>query len=65
VSGLLEDDNVLGRPLRQRAALGGITNPKSSPRRKLGKVVFADLGLANPEREQLRAHLTVQIYHLI
>jgi predicted XRE-type DNA-binding protein len=27
--------------------------------------VFADLGLANPEREQLRAHLTLQIYRLI
>ena len=27
--------------------------------------VFADLGLANPEREQLRAHLGLQIYRLI
>jgi len=27
--------------------------------------VFADLGLANPDREQLRAHLTLQIYRLI
>lgn len=27
--------------------------------------VFADLGLANPEREQLKAHLTLQIYRLI
>lgn len=27
--------------------------------------VFADLGLAHPEREQLRAHLTLQIYRLI
>lgn len=27
--------------------------------------VFADLGLANPEREQLRANLTLQIYRLI
>ena len=27
--------------------------------------VFADLGLANPEREQIRAHLALQIYRLI
>ena len=27
--------------------------------------VFADLGLANPEREQLKAHLTLQIYRII
>ena len=27
--------------------------------------VFADLGLANPEREQFRAHLALQIYRLI
>ena len=27
--------------------------------------VFADLGLPNPEREQLKAHLTLQIYRLI
>jgi predicted XRE-type DNA-binding protein len=27
--------------------------------------VFADLGLANPEQEQLKAHLTLQIYRLI
>jgi len=27
--------------------------------------VFADLGLAHPEREQLKAHLTLQIYRLI
>lgn len=27
--------------------------------------VFADLGLPNPEREQLRAHLTLQIYRII
>ena len=27
--------------------------------------VFADLGFANPEREQLMAHLTRQIYHII
>ena len=27
--------------------------------------VFADLGFSNPEREQLRAHLTLQIYRLI
>ena len=27
--------------------------------------VFADLGFANPEREQLKAHLTLQIYRLI
>lgn len=25
--------------------------------------VFADLGFPNPEREQLRARLTLQIYH--
>ena len=27
--------------------------------------VFADLGFANPEREQLKARLTLQIYRLI
>jgi predicted XRE-type DNA-binding protein len=27
--------------------------------------VFADLGFANPEREQLKAHLTLQIYRVI
>jgi predicted XRE-type DNA-binding protein len=27
--------------------------------------VFADLGFANPEREQLKAHLTLQIYRAI
>ncbi len=27
--------------------------------------VFADLGLRNPEREELKAHLTLQIYRII
>ena len=27
--------------------------------------VFADLGIANPEQEQLKAHLTLQIYRII
>ena len=27
--------------------------------------VFADLGFANPEQEQLKAHLTLQIYRTI
>jgi predicted XRE-type DNA-binding protein len=27
--------------------------------------VFADLGFPNPEREQLKAHLTLKIYRLI
>jgi len=27
--------------------------------------IFADLGLPNPEREQLKAHLTLQIYRII
>ena len=27
--------------------------------------VFADIGSANPEREQLKAHLTLQIYRII
>jgi len=27
--------------------------------------VFADLGFPNPEREQLKAHLTLQVYRLI
>ncbi len=27
--------------------------------------VFADLGFANPEQEQLKAHLTLQIYRMI
>jgi len=27
--------------------------------------VFADLGFANPEREQLKAYLTLQIYRVI
>jgi predicted XRE-type DNA-binding protein len=27
--------------------------------------IFADLGLPNPEQEQLKAHLTLQIYRII
>jgi predicted XRE-type DNA-binding protein len=27
--------------------------------------VFADLGLPNPEQEQLKAHLTLQLYRII
>ena len=27
--------------------------------------VFADIGFAHPEREQLKAHLTLQIYRII
>ena len=27
--------------------------------------IFADLGFANPEREELKAHLALQIYRLI
>jgi predicted XRE-type DNA-binding protein len=27
--------------------------------------VFADISFANPEREQLKAHLTLQIYRII
>jgi len=27
--------------------------------------IFADLGLANPEQEQLKAHLTLRIYRII
>jgi predicted XRE-type DNA-binding protein len=27
--------------------------------------VFADIGFTNPEREQLKAHLTLQIYRII
>ena len=27
--------------------------------------VFADMGFAHPEREQLKAHLTLQIYRII
>src|SRR5216117_4063085 len=27
--------------------------------------VFADIGFANPEREQLKAHLTLQIYRIV
>jgi predicted XRE-type DNA-binding protein len=27
--------------------------------------VFADIGLANPEREELKAHLTLQIYRIV
>lgn len=27
--------------------------------------LFADLGFPNPEREQLKAHLTLQIYRLV
>ncbi len=36
-----------------------ITTEKSSGN------IFADLGFANPEREQLKAHLTLQIYRII
>ncbi len=32
---------------------------------KSGGNIFADLGFANPEREQLKAHLTLQIYRII
>ena len=27
--------------------------------------VFADMGFAHPERERLKAHLTLQIYRII
>jgi hypothetical protein len=27
--------------------------------------IFADLGFANPEREELKARLTLQIYRLV
>jgi hypothetical protein len=27
--------------------------------------LFADIGFAKPEREQLKAHLTLQIYRII
>ena len=50
-------------------------NKKKTPmagKRKTGIVmergggnVFADLGLANPEQEQLKARLTLQIYRII
>jgi len=30
-----------------------------------GGNVFADLGFANPERERLKAHLTLQIYRVV
>jgi predicted XRE-type DNA-binding protein len=33
--------------------------------RKSSGNVFADLGLANAEQEQLKAHLTLQIYRVI
>ena len=33
--------------------------------RKSSGNVFADIGFANPEREQLKAHLTLQIYRII
>ena len=32
---------------------------------KSGGNMFADIGLANPEREQLRTHLTLRIYRII
>ena len=32
---------------------------------KSGGNVFADIGFANPEREQLKAHLTLHIYRVI
>jgi predicted XRE-type DNA-binding protein len=38
---------------------GRITFEKSSGN------VFADMGFANPEREQLKAHLPLQIYRII
>jgi predicted XRE-type DNA-binding protein len=35
------------------------------PAEKSSGNVFADLGLANPEQEQLKARLTLQIYRII
>lgn len=42
-----------------------INKPKRRAFEKSSGNVFADLGLANPEREQLKAHLTLQIYRLV
>ena len=39
--------------------------PKRTTFEKSSGNVFADLGLANPEREQLKAHLTLQIYRIV
>jgi len=40
------------------------TKPKISAEKSSGNI-FADLGLANPEQEQLKARLTLQIYRII
>ena len=40
-------------------------NEKKMTFEKSSGNVFADLGFANPEREQLKAHLTLQIYRII
>lgn len=39
--------------------------PKRMTVEKSSGNVFADLGFANPEREQLKAYLTLQIYRII
>jgi predicted XRE-type DNA-binding protein len=43
------------------------TPKKSNPTRitESSGNVFADLGLANPEQELMKARLTLQIYHII
>ncbi|HYT53621.1 MAG TPA: XRE family transcriptional regulator [Verrucomicrobiae bacterium] len=38
---------------------------KHDLRKKPRGNVFSDIGFANPEREQLKAHLTLQIYRII
>ena len=53
----------------QKQLLGQLTMATKKPKRmtfeKGSGNVFADFGFANPEREQLKAHLTVQIYRII
>ena len=39
--------------------------PKRTTFEKSSGNVFADIGFPNPEREQLKAHLTLQIYRII
>ena len=41
------------------------TNKKAPAITESSGNVFADLGFANPEQEQLKAHLTLQIYRTI
>lgn len=57
-----------GSPLRYRTTEKGRTEMKKNPKIRVKEGngnVSADLGFPNPEREQLKARLTLQIYRIV